>query len=168
MVYWKINYITQGDDYMKIKKILIPLLVILLMVTMVAFGSDLPLGPTFDDTYFELSGTSLTLKDSSLVDIFGLAKTDGGIIVGDGTNFVLESGATVRTSLGLGNVENLKVKLDGTEAPASATDDITLGYVIGSRWVDVTNDKEYVCLDNTDGAAVWTETTGAAVVLLHF
>jgi len=58
--------------------------------------------------------------------------------------------------------DNVKFsKFDGTAAPAAATDDITLGYVVGSRWVDVTNDKEYVCLDNTDGAAVWTETTGA-------
>lgn len=36
-----------------------------------------------------------------LDDIEGLAVTDGGIIVGDGTNFVLESGAAARTSLGL-------------------------------------------------------------------
>lgn len=32
---------------------------------------------------------------------------------------------------------------------------------MGSRWVDVTNNKEYVCLDASTGAAVWTETTGA-------
>ena len=67
----------------------------------------------------------------------------------------------VKGDIDLGNVENLKVKLDGTAAPAAATDDVTLGYTVGSRWFDVTNDKEYVCLDNTDGAAVWIETTGA-------
>ena len=69
--------------------------------------------------------------------------------------------ALVKADVGLGNVENLKVKLDGTAAPAAATDDVTLGYTVGSRWFDITNDKEYVCLDNTDGAAVWIETTGA-------
>jgi len=145
---------------MKKLRILIPIIAILLMATMVAFGTSVPLGPYLSDDYFELSDDALTLKAGSLVDIFGLAKTDGGIIVGDGTNFVLETGATVRTSLGLGNVENLKVKLDATEAPA-VTNDTDEGYAVGSRWVDVTNDKEYVCLDNTDGAAVWTETTGA-------
>jgi hypothetical protein len=41
-----------------------------------------------------------------LNDIAALAVTDGNIIVGDGTNWVAESGATARTSLGLGNVEN--------------------------------------------------------------
>lgn len=40
--------------------------------------------------------------DQGLTDIAGLAVTDGNIIVGDGTNWVAESGATARTSLGLG------------------------------------------------------------------
>ena len=52
-------------------------------------------------------------------------------------------------------------KLDATVAP-TVNDDIDLGYVVSSRWIDVTNDKEYVCLDNTDGAAVWTETTASS------
>ena len=38
--------------------------------------------------------------DSDLTDIAGLANTDSNIIVGDGSNWVAESGATARTSLG--------------------------------------------------------------------
>jgi hypothetical protein len=38
---------------------------------------------------------------AGLTDIAGLAVTDGNVIVGDGTNWVAESGATARTSLGL-------------------------------------------------------------------
>lgn len=37
--------------------------------------------------------------DAGLTDIAGLAVTDGNIIVGDGTNWVAESGATARASL---------------------------------------------------------------------
>ena len=40
-------------------------------------------------------------SDQQLTDIAGLTPSDGGFIVGDGSNFVLESGATVRASLGL-------------------------------------------------------------------
>jgi hypothetical protein len=49
------------------------------------------------------SGTVANARlDAQLQDIAGLATTDSGFIVGDGSNFVLESGATARTSLGLG------------------------------------------------------------------
>ena len=47
-------------------------------------------------------GTDVQAFDAQLADVAGLATTDGGIIVGDGSNFVLETGATARTSLGLG------------------------------------------------------------------
>ena len=40
-------------------------------------------------------------SDAQLTDIAGLTPTDGNFIVGDGTNFVTESGSTARTSLGV-------------------------------------------------------------------
>ena len=60
----------------------------------------------------QLTGTIANARlDAQLQDVAGLAVTNGGFIVGDGTNFVLETGATVRTSLGL-----------GTAATTAATD----------------------------------------------
>ena len=47
-------------------------------------------------------GSDVQAYDAPLADVAGLAVTDGGFIVGDGSNFVLETGATARTSLGLG------------------------------------------------------------------
>ena len=47
-------------------------------------------------------GSDVQAYDAQLTDIAGLATTDSGFIVGNGSTFVLESGATVRTSLGLG------------------------------------------------------------------
>ena len=49
-------------------------------------------------------GSDVQAYDAGLAAIAGLATTDGGFIVGNGTTFVLESGATVRTSLGLGSI----------------------------------------------------------------
>jgi hypothetical protein len=54
-----------------------------------------------------LSGGTITSSGTiaatgRLADVAGLAVTDSGVIVGDGSNFVLETGATLRTSLGLG------------------------------------------------------------------
>jgi hypothetical protein len=66
----------------------------------------------------QLSGTVANARlDAQLQDVAGLAVTDGGFIVGNGSNFVLETGATVRSSLGLA---------------ASATTDTTNASNIGS------------------------------------
>jgi hypothetical protein len=49
-------------------------------------------------------GVDVQAYDADLTALGGLAKTDGNIIVGDGTTWVAESGATARTSLGLGSI----------------------------------------------------------------
>ena len=55
-----------------------------------------------------------------------------------------------------------KIKTDATAAPA-VTNDTTEGYAVNSLWIDVTNDKAYICVDATDGAAVWVEITSQGV-----
>jgi len=46
-------------------------------------------------------GTDVQAYDAQLADVAGLTATDNGVIIGNGTNFVVESGATLKTSLGL-------------------------------------------------------------------
>ena len=55
--------------------------------------------------------------DAQLQDVAGLAVTNGGFIVGDGSNFVLETGATARTSLGLGTAAVLDTGISNTNIP---------------------------------------------------
>lgn len=48
-----------------------------------------------------------------------------------------------------------------TSAP-TVNDDSTDGYVAGrSRWIDLANQKEYICTDASSGAAIWKETTAS-------
>ena len=74
-------------------------------------------------------GTHVQAYDAQLADIAGLATTNGGVIVGDGSNFVLETGGTLRSSLGLGtgdspqfNAINVGHASDTTITKASAGD----------------------------------------------
>ena len=106
-------------------------------------------------------GTHVQAYDAGLLSLAGLTYASDSFIKVTATDtYVIRTISETKTDLSLNNVENLKVKLNATSAP-TVNDDVDLGYAVGSRWVDITNDKEYVCLDNTDGAAVWTETTGA-------
>ena len=80
-------------------------------------------------------GTDVQAFDAGLTDIAGLAVTDGNIIVGNGTNFVAESGATARTSLGLGTASDVQfdsfgvgTAASGTTGEIRATNDITAFY----------------------------------------
>ena len=64
------------------------------------------------------SGTVANARlDQQLQDVAGLAVTDGNFIVGDGSNFVAESGATARTSLGLGTAAVLDTGISNTNIP---------------------------------------------------
>ena len=85
-------------------------------------------------------GTNVQAYDAQLADIAGLTPTDGNFIVGNGTNFVSESGSTARASLGLTIGTDVQAyssvlanttasfttadetKLDGIEASADVTD----------------------------------------------
>jgi hypothetical protein len=70
-----------------------------------AFVTAKPDDPTSDVSADEWNDahtvTGVQNQDDGLDDIAALAVTDGNFIVGDGANWVAESGATVRTSLGL-------------------------------------------------------------------
>ena len=67
-------------------------------------------------------GSDVQAYDAQLADIAGLTPTDSNFIVGNGSNFVLESGATARASLSLGSAStedvgtsaNNVVQLDGS------------------------------------------------------
>jgi len=63
-----------------------------------------------------LDSSAFVTADADLTAIGALSKTDGNFIVGNGSTWVAESGATARTSLGLGTIAtqaNDSVNIDG-------------------------------------------------------
>jgi hypothetical protein len=91
-------------------------------------------------------GTNVQAYDADLQAIAGLAVTDSNFIVGNGTTWVVESGATARTSLGLGSLAtastisdanwsgtDLSIANGGTGASDAGTARTNLGLAIGTN-----------------------------------
>lgn len=81
-------------------------------------------------------GTNVQAYDAGLADIAGLAVTDGNVIVGNGSNWVAESGATARTSLGLTigtDVQAWDADLDTLAGLAKTDSNFIVGN--GTTWV---------------------------------
>ena len=73
-------------------------------ITTSSSGNTLSGTNTGDQTAASLGlviGTNVQAYDAKLTTLAGLAVTDNAVIIGNGTTFVVESGATLKTSLGL-------------------------------------------------------------------
>ena len=127
--------------------------------------------------------------DAELTAIAALATTDGNIIVGNGSTWVAESGATARTSLGLGSIAtqnsdsvtitggsisgitDIAVADGGTGASTAANARTNLGVAIGTdvqAWD--ANLDQIAALTPTDGnfivgnGSAWVSETGDTVL----
>ncbi|MFP4459944.1 MAG: hypothetical protein ACLFSQ_10200, partial [Candidatus Zixiibacteriota bacterium] len=77
----------------------------------IALGGDVTVSGDFEVTGTStipgyVIGTDVQAWDDDLDDISALTPLDGNILVGDGTDWVAESDATARTSLGLGTTDS--------------------------------------------------------------
>lgn len=67
----------------------------------------------------------------------------------------------------LGNYATLLCNLNAAVDPTSG-DDSSGGYDIGSRWINVNTNKEFVCVDDSVGSAVWEQTTNYNNVFIPY
>ena len=66
-------------------------------------------------------GTDVQAYSADLTNLIGLSVADGNFIVGNGSTFVTESGATARTSLGVGTGNDVQFDSFGVGTAASGT-----------------------------------------------
>jgi len=74
-------------------------------------------------------GSDVQAYNAGLLDIAGLSLSNGNFIVSDGVNWTAQSSSTVKTTLGLGNVENTALSLW-----AGSSNITTLGTIISGVW----------------------------------
>lgn len=119
--------------------------------------------------------SGLTAKSANLAAADELAINTGGTsrkVTGSETvnsTLVAAAGAMMDSDIsaaegivrktGVGAYTGMKTNLSATAAPTTG-DDTVDGYVVGSIWIDTTNDDVYICVDNTTSAAVWLQLNG--------
>ena len=105
-------------------------------------------------------GTNVQAYDAQLADVAGLTPSDSGFIVGNGSNFIIESGATARASLGAQasatDLTNLSSCQSGGSAALAALTSTEIAILDGAT---VTTTELNTCCDGGTSA---TSTTLAA------
>jgi hypothetical protein len=104
-------------------------------------------------------GTNVQAYDPQLADVAGLTPTDNGVIIGNGTNFVIETGSTLRTSLGLAigtDVQAYDPELAAIAGLTSAAD--KLPYFTGSGTASLADFTSFgrSLVDDADSSAART------------
>jgi hypothetical protein len=132
-----------------------------------ASDGQIPVATGAGTLAWESGATALTSLGAQAALTFGIANTnkvqiDAADVADNEYARFTANGLESRTAAEvaadiLPNVTNIKNKLDATTAPAVTDDTTPGGYSVGSLWIDVTADKSYICVDATDGAAVWKE-----------
>jgi len=97
-------------------------------------------------------GTDVQAFDQQLLDIAALAVTDSGFIVGNGTTFVLETGATAQTSLGY-TAADVLTKLLTVDGAGSSLDADLLDGVQGSAYATLAGANTFTARQIVDRTA---------------
>jgi len=107
-------------------------------------------------------GTTVQAYDAQLVDIAGLTPTDNGVVIGNGTHFVVESGATLKTSLGL----TIGTDVMAHVAPSTSGKVLTSN---GSAWTSATLPASGAAGDvqTFNAGGTWTKPASGTMALIE-
>lgn len=103
---------------------------------------------TINTTTIDVGGTPLSIDDLDDVDTVTQTPTTNDSLSWDGVNWSTQ-------------------KNNATTVDPTGTDDSSVNYDVGSRWINTADGREFVCLDATVSAAIWTETTAYGSITLH-
>ncbi len=116
----------------------------------------------FDDPSTSLGGLRSVVK--SMLSRLNRISTAGGKIRSDADGTFRTGVQRKHTHLGQGAGGNLIAGVTPnfmtvTRGPPQVIDDSSLGFQIGSQWIDTRANAHYICFAATVGAAVWKVST---------
>jgi hypothetical protein len=131
--------------------------------------TDVPAGALFTDTVYDATTiqAAVELNTVKITNATHTGDVTGNESLTIGSNKVLETMLSTAVQNKLN--QTFFNKLDATSSPL-ITNDNSEGFVVGSLWVDITNDESYRCLDASTGSAVWANSTlteGEVTVLIN-
>lgn len=124
------------------------------------------------------------LTDSTVISRLSLNRTGSGGLVPDVQQSINDHDA--RLTVAEGDIGTLQVDLGVAESEIDAlqassplgnfsatsdptpTDDSGQNYAVGSRWINITNDRAFVAVDVTIGAAIWKRTDKERLAVSFF
>ena len=101
----------------------------------------------------DITAAPLNAEFNQVQTAFGTSGHTHTGVAGDGPKIPLSTSVSGYLPAANGGTSG-KNNFSATADPA-VTDDVDLGYAVGSLWINTTTDRMHVCVDNTDGAAVW-------------
>jgi len=143
---------------MNFKRILTLLLLIILVASTIAFGSNIPLGPYFDDTYFDLSDSALILKivphEKGGLEA-DVSAYDGLILItGGATSAVTDNSNNWNTAYGWGDHSAEGYLLNITGESIGDLDDVDLTDIANLKILKYNSTSgNWECEDETGGGA---------------
>ncbi len=116
----------------------------------------------FDDPSTSLGGVRAVVQ--RMLSRLNKISTGDGKIRSDGAGTFRTGVQRLHTHLGTGQGGNLIAGVTPnfmtvTRGPPQVIDDSSLGFQIGSQWIDTRTNAHYICFAATVGAAVWKVST---------
>ncbi len=126
-------------------------------------GAGAPSVTQVDGTTWQIKQAEASITTGGTITVTDFREFNVGLVGKKVENVALADNDALHYRTGSGQFENTKLAFHNFSATVAPTvnEDANDGYSVGSLWLDVTNDRAYICKDATVAAAIWRQFASA-------